>query len=206
MMKFIPFVGFLGLATATGPMASIGLSPSSAGSVGNLISKIEAREHSFENSAASRLTAAYNKALADARSQIASALGSSFLGAIRVKLVDAPTVSSQSLNMIESFENDRERAEAAQIDQAAAEFGAITNSVVSTLRQALGKSSFLHSRATDDVQVRAGKQSFPAVVEMLQATENHRGASEAQLFGKALDLQTQLVKAENAMIASALHK
>jgi len=110
------------------------------------------------------------------------------------------------LSTIESFENDRERAEAAQIDQAASEFGAITNSVVAELRRAMHKSSFLGSRATEDVQVRAGKQSFPAVIEMLQATESHRGANEAQLLGKALDLQTQLVKAENAMIASALHK
>jgi hypothetical protein len=174
----------------------------------SLVDHLEAAESSLESQGLSKIHAAMEKALSNAKTQIESAIAgskSSFLTAsddnsILIRPLSGPGVSSENLQEVSNLEGVRSSVETQEIDQAATEFDALTKVVVGELKSALrGSSSFV------DVQVTAGTASFPTVEDLLESMEHHRDASEAGTRGKILELEIQFVRQLNAIIARALH-
>ena len=189
---------------------SVGLSApaQSLPALNSLVDHLEAAESSLESQGLTKIHAAMEKALSNAKSQIESVIAgskSSFLTAaddnsILIRPLSGPGVSSENLQEVSNLEGVRSGVEAQEIDQAAAEFDALTKVVVGELKSALrGSSSFV------DVQVTAGTASFPTVEDLLESMEHHRDASEASTRGKILEFEIQFVRQLNAIIARALH-
>ena len=195
------------------PMLSFALAPPAnpMPTLTSLVNHLEARNQRINDDGLSKIQAAFDSALKNAKAEIDAVVGGrrSFLktkSPIRVKVLSSPGVSQGNLARAEQFAAVREAAEQKKIDQAAAEFGAITRIAVSELKSALG-SSFLKSKGDGslNVQLHSSKIAFPMTIDILRGMEMHRSSSDNALAAKVLDLQTQYMKALNEMIASALH-
>jgi hypothetical protein len=173
----------------------------------SLVDHLQASEASVESRGLSKVQAAMENALQHAKTQIESTIAASktsFLGAsdsdsVLIRPLSGPGVATENLQEVTNLEAARSNVESHEIDQAAAEFDALTTVVVSELRKALrGGSSFV------DVQVQSGTVSFPTVEDILRGMEHHRDASESSTRGKMLDLQIQFVRQLNSIISRAL--
>jgi len=213
----------LAVVPVSAQIVSIGLSPPAKpqAALSAVVAGLEGRRRSVESSASARLHKAFSQALAEGKASInavvSKAMRSSFLGGIRVKVLSAPGVGDSTIRAVENFETGRETQESKELDQAASELAQVSNVVVRELQRSLAElhgSSFLESvpgetaglQGSLDVEVKAGKTSFPSVMSLVEAMEHHRDLSENNLNMQVLELQTNLVKALNAEIVAALRR
>ena len=216
-------LSLLPVSSTMAQVVSIGLSPAAKpqAKLSAMVSALDGRRRSVENSASTRLQKAFSQALAEGKASIdavvSKAMSSSFLGGVRVKVLSSPGIEEETIKAVENFETGRETQETKKLDQAAAELGIVTNVVVRELQRSLAElhgTSFLESvpgetaqlQGSLDVEVKAGKAAFPTVLSLVEAMEHHRDLSENSLNMQVLDLQTNLVKALNAEIVAALRK
>ncbi|CAD7975291.1 unnamed protein product [Amoebophrya sp. A120] len=192
------------VAADSEPLIQVALAPPV--DAGSSFSSYGKAESAMEASGVSSLQKAMSSALASAKAEIDAVVHhSSFLqGApVFIRVMSGPE-SGASAGRVAAFENVRSDLESKRIAQATAEFGALAKIVIGELKSALHGSFLQKGAGSIGVKVKASDIPWASTVDLLQATESSRDASEVALQGKILDMQIQFVKALNGMIASAL--
>lgn len=185
------------------------------------IGRLEKERENAETAMQNNLHAAYNAALADAKSKISKVVlavrghrsAVAFLQrseedafVVKVSLINPAPADSSILKSIDKIEKKRSQQEGQLFQQAQAEMSALTTFVLNQVRGAFKPNvAFLENLPPQaNVRLSAADVAFPRIADMIQEMEMRRDSAENEERKLILETELRLLKAENAMVKEAV--
>merc|ERR1712048_236949 len=148
--------------------------------------------------------------------------------AVKISMIPIPPADPKIKTMMDKIEDKRANAEMAMLEQACKEMQSLTDivlhelgaqlhshvSAMQLLKQPSKAVAFLEHKqpligtglpVKANVRIASSTEAFPTIAEMVQDMEMRRNKAENQETSVVLEMQLQLLQAENVMIKEVLN-